>query len=85
MNLAEKSAEVRQLEWIKGMLEISLKNGNKVMILIQSSAATTSKETLHKEIKVLIDVLLQSYSEGKLLVQCIVFCSRINCHLWRRS
>ena len=63
---AEKSAEVRQLEWTKDMLEISLKNGNKKveMVLIQSSAATTSKEALHKEIKVLIDVLLQCISVG---------------------
>ena len=37
------------------MLEICLKNGNsKVeMILIQSSAATDSKEALHQEMKVL--------------------------------
>jgi len=60
VELAEKSAEVRQLEWTKSMLEICLKNGNKKveMVLIQSSAATISKEALHKEIKVLIDVLL---------------------------
>ena len=65
VELAEKSAEVRQLEWTKGMLEISLKSGNKKveMLLIQSSA-TTSKEALHREIKVLIDVLLQCISEG---------------------
>ena len=69
VELAEKSAEVRQLEWTKGMLEICLKNGNKKveMVLIQSSAATTSKEALHKEIKVLVDVLLQSFSEGSYL------------------
>jgi len=85
--LTEKSAEIRQLEWTKDMLEISLKSGNKKveMVLIQSSAATISKEALYKEIKVLVDVLLQYISEGKLLTQCIVFCSRINCHLWKRS
>ena len=66
LELAEKSAEVRQLEWTKDMLEISLKNGNKKMemVLIQSSAATISKEALHKEIKVLTDVLLQCISKG---------------------
>ena len=69
VELAEKSAEVRQLEWTKDMLEISLKNGNKKveMVLIQSSAATISKEALHKEIKVLIDVLLQCISKGSYL------------------
>ena len=47
VELAEKSAEVRQLEWTKGMLEVCLKSGNnKVeMILIQSSAATISKDS----------------------------------------
>ena len=55
VELADKSAQVRQLEWTKSMLEICLKSGNtKVeMVLIQSSAATGSKEALHKEIKVL--------------------------------
>ena len=55
MELADKSGQVRQLEWTKSMLEICLKSGNtKVeMVLIQSSAATGSKEALHKEIKVL--------------------------------
>ena len=56
VELADKSAQVRQLEWTKSMLEICLKSGNtKVeMVLIQSSAATGSKEALHKEIKVLV-------------------------------
>ena len=55
VELADKSAQVGQLEWTKSMLEICLKSGNtKVeMVLIQSSAATGSKEALHKEIKVL--------------------------------
>ena len=55
LELADKSAQVRQLEWTKSMLEICLKSGNtKVeMVLIQSSAATGSKEALHQEIKVL--------------------------------
>ena len=55
IELADKSAQVCQLEWTKSMLEICLKSGNtKVeMVLIQSSAASSSKEALHKEIKVL--------------------------------
>ena len=55
VELADKSGQVRQLEWTKSMLEICLKSGNtKVeMVLIQSSTATGSKEALHKEIKVL--------------------------------
>ena len=55
VELADKSAQVRQLGWTKSMLEICLKSGKtKVeMVLIQSLAATSSKEALYKEIKVL--------------------------------
>ena len=85
--LAEKSADIQQLERERDRLEICLKSGNKKveMVLIQSSAAAISKEALHKEIKVLIDVLLQCISEGKLLAQYIILYSRINFHLWRKS
>ena len=64
VELAEKSAQVGQLEWTKSMLEICLKSGNtKVeMVLIQSSAATGSKEALHKEIKVLEHHYIQLFN-----------------------
>ena len=64
------------------MLEVCLKRENKVM-LIQSSAATISKEAKKKENKVLIDVLLQCISAGKFPTQCTILCSKINCDLWR--
>ena len=85
--LAEKSADIQQLERERDRLEIYLDRENKKveMLLIQSSAISISKEALHKEIKVFIDVLLQCISGGKLLAQCIILCSRINCHLWKRS
>ena len=55
VELAEKSAEAQQLERERGRLEIYLDRENRKveMLLIQSSAATISKEALHKEIKVL--------------------------------
>jgi len=74
IELDKKSEEVQHLQWERDRLEKYLdRESQKVeMVLIQSSAATISKEALHKEIKVLIDVLLQCISEGKLLAQCII-------------
>jgi len=68
VELEKKLVEVRQLEQERDRLEIYLDRENKKVetLLIQFSAASISKETLHKEIKVL-DVLLQCISEGSYL------------------
>ena len=69
VELAVKSVKIQHLERERDRLENYLDRENKKveMVLIQSSAATISKEALHMEIKVLIDVLLQCISEGSYL------------------
>ena len=52
--LAEKSAELQQLEWAKAMLEIYLDRETKKVEMSLIQCAASSKEALQREIKVLV-------------------------------
>ena len=54
VELAEKSATVRQLERERDRLEIYLDRENKMMEMLLVQSAASSKEALQKEIKVLV-------------------------------